>query len=191
MLNPWAWPQPPWDSVHADFAGPIQNKMLLVLIDSHSKWLEVCMLTKITANVTIATLREIFARNGIPREFVSDNGPQFVSQEFHHFMTDNGILHIRSSPYHPASNGAAERLVQTVKKALSTGIREGVTLDRTLATFLLQYHNTPHPTTGVAPSSLFLQRTLRTRLDLLLPDVGAKVRTHQGQHKDYSAPRHK
>ena len=184
-LNPWPWPQTPWDRIHADFAGPIQNKMLLVLVDSHSKWPEVCILTKTTANITIATLREIFARNGIPREFVSDNGPQFVSQEFHQFMTENGIRHIRTSPYHPASNGAAERFVQTVKKALSAGLKEGVPLEKTLATFLLQYRNTPHPTTGVAPSSLLLQRTLRTRLDLLRPDVGAKVRVQQGQQKDH------
>ena len=183
-LNPWPWTQVPWNRIHIDFAGPIWDKMLLVIIDSHSRWPEVCILNKTTASMTVTALREIFARNGIPRELVTNNGPHFVSQEFGQFMADNGIRHIRSSPYHPASNGAAERLVQTVKKALLVGSREGVPLERTLATFLLRYRSTPHPVTGVAPSSLFLQRTLRTRLDLLRPDVGAKVRKHQGQQKD-------
>ena len=42
-----------------------------------------------------------------------DNGPQFVSEELESFLRRNGVRHIHTSPYHPASNGAAERLVQT------------------------------------------------------------------------------
>ena len=61
---------------------------------------------------TIPVLREMFARNCLPRHLVSDNGPQFCLEEFRHFMLANGIRHTRTAPYHPASNGAAERLVQ-------------------------------------------------------------------------------
>ena len=47
-----------------------------------------------------------------------DNGPQFTSNEFATFMKGNGTHHIRSAPYHPASNGLAERFIQSVKQAL-------------------------------------------------------------------------
>ena len=184
-LNPWSWPEVPWERIHVDFAGPVKGQMLFVVVDSHSKWPEVCIMNKTSSGQTITALREMFARNGLPRELVSDNGPQFTSQEFLQFMTTNGIRHITSSPYHPASNGAAERFVQTVKRALYTGGMDGTPLEKTLTSFLLQYRNTSHPTTGVSPSSLFLHRVLRTRLDLLRPDVGSRVRKHQSQQKMY------
>ena len=101
------------------------------------------------ASKTIAKLRDSFARFGLPEQLVSDNGPQFVSEEFESFLHRNGVKHIRSSPYHPASNGAAERLVQTVKQALEAGHQEGVSMEHTLTTFLLRYRVTPHATTGV------------------------------------------
>ena len=55
---------------------------------------------------------------GLPEQFVSDNGSQFTSQEFADFMKFNGIMHIKTAPYHPSSNGAIERLVQSFKKSM-------------------------------------------------------------------------
>ena len=92
--------------------------MFFVVTDSHSKLSEVSIMSSITAGQTINVLRELFARFGIPLQLVSDNGPQLLSKEFKQFMSVNGVKHIRSSPYHPASNGAAKRMVQTVKLAL-------------------------------------------------------------------------
>ena len=103
--------------MHVDFAGPFRC-MFLLLMDAHSKWPEIIELTSTTASKTIEVLREIFSRNGLPEQVVSDNGPQFVSEEFERFMKENAIKHIRISPNHPASNGAAEHLVQTFKQAM-------------------------------------------------------------------------
>ena len=167
------------------FCGSLLGKMLFIVTDAFSKWPEVTIMTNTSATRMIAVLREIFARNGIQRELVSDDGPQFIAHEFQQFARNNGIRHIRSSPYHPASNGAAERVVQTVKRALIAGEKEGLSMEKALATFLLRYRNTPHATTGTAPSWLFLYRSLRTRLDLLRPDVGAHVRKNQEQQKEY------
>ena len=172
-LPPWAWPTAPWERIHVDFAGPVAGRMLFIAMDAHSKWPEVCVMNSTTAGRTVAVLREMFACNGIPCLVVSDNGPQFISEEFQHFLASNGVKHLCCAPYHPSSNGAVERLVQTVKQALKSGQSQGVSLETTLATFLMQYRSTPRATTGVSPASLFFGHPLRNCLDLLKPDVAA------------------
>ena len=87
-------------------------------MDSYSKWVNVQIMSSITASKTIEKLRIIFANHGIPQKLVSDNGPTFTSAEFRTFMARNGIRHITSAPYHPSTNGLAERAVQTFKQAL-------------------------------------------------------------------------
>ena len=81
-LHPWAWPTSPWERIHVDFLGPFLGRMLLVVMDAHSKWPEVCIMTSTTTAKTITVLRDIFARNGLPRQLISDNGPQFISEDF-------------------------------------------------------------------------------------------------------------
>ena len=68
----------------------------------------------------------MFAVYGLPDKLVTDNGPTFTSELFSEFMQQNGIHHIQTAPFHPASNGLAEWAVQTVKEGLkrTTGERE-------------------------------------------------------------------
>ena len=75
-------------------------------------------MSKITASHTILELHDIFATLGSPDTVVTDNGPAFTSSEFRLFMSHDGIKHITLSPYHPSSNGLAERSVQTFKRAM-------------------------------------------------------------------------
>ena len=141
--------------------------------------MDVHVMNKTTSQQTIDRLRHTFALNGLPKELVSDNGPQFTSAEFSDFCKANGIRHIRTSPYHPASNGQAERSVQTIKSGLNK-IQEG-SLETKLYRFLLMYNITPPATTGESPSMILMKRQLRTRLDQLKPDLESKVM--QGQEK--------
>ena len=76
-------------------------------------------------------MREIFSRQGIPRELVSDNGPQFASCEFATFMKSNGIKHTFSDLFHQQSNGEAENFVETGLKSFKPG-----SLESNLARFL-------------------------------------------------------
>ena len=134
-----------------------------------------------TTAVTIAKMRSSFATLGLPEQLVTDNGPSFTSEEFAEFLQMNGIKHTATAPYHPGSNGLAERAVQTLKRGLKM-ISEG-SWEHRLAWFLLTYRTTPHSTTGVSPSELMFGRQLRTRMDLLRPDLGGHVRSRQEQQK--------
>ncbi len=80
-LHPWEWPKHPWSRLHADYAGPFMGKMFLVLVDAHSKWLEVHAVSSVTSATTIEMLRTIFATHGLPDILVTDNGSVFTSQE--------------------------------------------------------------------------------------------------------------
>ena len=48
-------------------------------------------------------------------------------------------------------------------------------LQQRLSDFLLYQHITPHTTTGRPPADLLMGRKLRSKLDLLIPDVSAAV----------------
>ena len=125
----------------------------------------------------------MFSSYGLPEQILSDNGPQFVAEEFASFVKANGIKHIKSAPYYPSKMGAVERLVQTFKKSMKASAHDGRTHSR-LASFLLSYRTTPHSTTNEMPSELFLKRKLRTRLDLLKPDVNKSVSVEQAKLKN-------
>ncbi len=155
-LHPWDWPERPWQRIHIDFAGPFMESMFLVIVDAHSKWPEVIRMKSTTAERTVEVVRSVFARYGVPEQLVTDNGPQFVAESFQQFLKANGIRHIRSAPYHPATNGLAERFVQTFKQALRAMKGERGDISVKLARFLLQYRKTPHATTGESPAMLFL-----------------------------------
>ena len=122
-LHPWSIPQVPWSRLHMDYAGPLQNHMFLIIVDAFSKWLEIVPVKKATSSVTIDKLRGICSTHGLPDTIVTDNAAVFTSSEMKEFFSCNGIKHITSAPYHPTSNGLAERAVQTFKSALKRSKR--------------------------------------------------------------------
>lgn len=167
--KPWPIPPGPWHRLHADFLGPFYNKMYLVVVDSFSKWPEVFEMSNITSNKTIEAFKNIFSRFGLPNHLVTDNGRSFTSSEFRDFCKCNQIKHTFSAPYHPATNGAAERFVGTFKTAVTKIKENGHTLSTAINIFLNDYRSTPQKSTGVAPSKLMLGREIRNRFSLLRP----------------------
>lgn len=172
-INPESWPVPerPWQRVHADFAGPVDGQFYLIVVDAFSKWPEVIPTKRITTAATLGMFREIFARNGMPETLVTDNGTQFTSVVFETYCSNNGILHLKTPPYHPQSNGLAERFVDTFKRSLKKITAGGEALREAMDTFLLCYRSTPCRSApeGKSPAELHLGRKLRTSLDLLMP----------------------
>ena len=126
---------------------------------------QVMLMSSTTSQATIHALRQLFAIYGLPQQLVLDNGPQFSSVEFATFLARNGVKHIRSSPYHPSTNGLAEHFVCTLKQAMKRSNLPD--LHQKLMNFLLSYRSTPHSTTNTTPTELFLPQSLRTRLYLL------------------------
>lgn len=167
-VHPWETPAAPWSRIHIDLAGPFMQNDFLVVYDAGSKWGDVKILPDTTSHTIIEKLREIFSYFGIPEVIVSDNGAQFTSREFETFMKLNGIRHVRSAPFHPRTNGAAERFVQTFKMNMKAN--QSIPLKKRLCNFLLSYRNQVHQTTKSTPAQLMFGRNLRCRLNLLYPD---------------------
>ncbi len=110
---------------------------------------------------------------------------------FKSFLQRNGIKHTLVPPYHPASNGLAERNVNTVKSALkkhqlaAMKTNPHATREERLDSFLLMYRTTPHATTGRSPAELFLKRKPKTRFDPLKPDLSRTIKASQDTQKRY------
>lgn len=176
-LHPWDWPDKPWSRIHVDYAGPFMGKIFFVLIDAHSKWMDVYPVNSATSATTIECLRTSFSNHGL----VSDNGTCFTSTEFKDFLSKNGICHVTSAPYHAASNGLAKRAVQIFKRMRKKCL-EG-TLTAKVARVLFSYRVTPHTTTGLSPAELLLGRKLCCTLDSIHPGLDRKVMKKQEQQK--------
>ena len=143
-------------------------------MDAHSKWIDAHVVQSTSATAAIDNLRISFSTHGLPQTIVSDNGSAFTSSKFQQFLSHNGIEHVRSAPYHPSSNGLAERAVQTVKVRVRklTG-----PMETRLIRFLFKYRVTPQTTTGIAPVELLMGQRLRTCM--LYPSVKDRVHKHQ------------
>ena len=103
-----------------------------------------------------------------------------MSNEFKEFMSRNGILHVTPAPYHPSTNGLAERAVQSFKQGLKR--TTGKSIQDRLSRFLFQYRTTPHSTTGVPPAELLMGRRLRTRFDCTPTFRGKWSRSSSGRN---------
>ncbi|XP_064479085.1 uncharacterized protein K02A2.6-like [Ornithodoros turicata] len=112
----------------------------------------------------IRELRWIFSTFGIPEKIVSDNGAPFVSAEIKDFYKSNGITLVTSAPYHPATNGLAERMVAEVKTALRKYTQGSI--ECRLARFLFKQHSTVSASTGETPAVRMFGREFPSSLDL-------------------------
>lgn len=163
--HPWMLPETPWSRIHVDHAIQFMGTNWLVLIDAYSKYPCIHPTNSTTTKATMDLLEEDFAHFGYPHALVTDNATTFLSEEFQAWCRERGITHLTGAPYHPATNGAAERLVQTFKKAIK---KSSLPPKVALQEFLLQYRRTPLDS-DYSPSELLNGRQIRCKLDTLLP----------------------
>lgn len=159
----WTPPSGPWQRIHLDFAGPVEGKTLLVVVDDFSKYPEVFTCTSVSTHVVIDQLRTAFASHGLPEVIVTDNATCFNSAEISTFLSVNGVKQRFSPPRHPSSNGLAKSMVKNTKTGLKK--QRAAPLHVKSTRWLFSYRNTPHSTTGKSPAELIFRRRPRTHLD--------------------------
>ena len=147
----------PWSQVGADLF-ELNKQHYLLLVDYYSGFIKVNTLNSTKSIQIITHCKSQFARHGIPDVLITDNGPQFNSEEFRTFTKDYNIQHRTSSPLYPQSNGMAERSVQTIKCLLKKATHDNQ--DPYIA--LLDHRNTPISETLGSPAQRLMGRRTRT-----------------------------
>lgn len=108
VIHPWHRCKTTFERIHMDFVRPIQGRYDLLIVYAYTRWFEAFICNDKTSATVLRHPRETIARFGLPRVMVTDNDPTFVSAPVKEFARLNGIRHMNSPPFHPASNGLAE-----------------------------------------------------------------------------------
>lgn len=135
---------------------------ILIVVDAYSGWIEAFPTKDRSADSVINSLRTVFTRFGVPELVVSDNAAEFTSAPLLAWLERNGARKMESPPYSPQSNGAAERAVQTIKKALQAWTQR--LTHGSFVAFLqkaLLHHRNSSTSRGRTPAELVLGRRLR------------------------------
>lgn len=166
-------PTRPWKTVAQDLFH-VNNMDYMVTVDYYSDFWEIDQLDSTTAQDIVECTKRHFARHGIPERVITDNGPQFVAQDYAKFAAEWDFQHVTSSPRYSQSNGKAESAVKIAKTLLKKALKEGS--DVYLA--MLEWRNTPDPD-GVSAVQKLMSRRTRTCLPtpevLLMPKVVPNV----------------
>ena len=179
-LHPWEMPSRPWSRIHIDHAGPFLGRQFLIITDSFTKWVDVYEVPSTATEHVIQKLRQSFAIQGLPDDVVSDNATSFTSGEFKSFAKQEGFRHTTSAPYHPSSNGAAERVVQNFKQTLKK-LRHGSneSIDTQLSKLLFAFRHTPSTATGLSPAEMLFRHKPRVILSRMKPGLLCNERKTQ------------
>ena len=147
----------------------------MVSIDYYSDFWELDQLPDTLSTTVITRTKAHFAHYGIPDKVITDNGPQFRSQEYERFAKDWDFTHITSSPYHSQSNGKAEAAVKIAKHLIRKASKDHQ--DPYLS--ILNWRNTPTEGSEYSPAQKLHSRRTRTLLPttvtLLQPAVAKHV----------------
>ena len=162
--HPWMLPEKPW-RLNLNHAINFMGTNWLVLVDANTKYPCIHAISSTSTKATVDILEQEFAHTGYPHTLVTDNSPTFASDDFQKWCRKRGITHLSWAPYHPTTNGAAERLVQSFKQSIRKSV---LSPKAALQEFLMQYKRTPLET-GLLPSEFLDGSQIRTRLDALMP----------------------
>lgn len=149
----------PWQLIFVDLIGPLPRskngyKHIFVVVDSFSKFVRVKPLREATAKSIVDFLKaEVFLTFGVPQIVVSDNGKQFISNEFKLLMKQFKVKNWYTSKYHPQSNAveAANKTLETSIRAYIGGSNDHNNWDKYLHEIVCSMNTSVHTTTKHAP----------------------------------------
>ena len=158
-------PTEPWVDVAMDFLGPLPSgHYVLVVIDYYSRYMEVRVMTTITAERTIRMLEPIFVTHGYPRTMTLDNGRQFISRALQDYCHARNIRLNHTTPYWPQANGQVERQNSSLLKRLRISNALNRDWEADLLQYQLMYNSTRHTVTGKTPTELLRNRAIQSKL---------------------------
>ena len=163
----------PFRRIAMDIVGPLPRsssgkRYILVICDYATRYPEAVALRTIDANTIAEELLAFFSRVGVPEEILTDQGTNFTSQLLSEIYRLLQIRPIRTTPYHPQTDGLVERFNGTLKAMLrKVAAEEGRDWDRLLPYLLFAYREVPQASTGFSPFELLYGRNVRGPLDIL------------------------
>ena len=170
----------PMELVHIDYVGmevtvaakekPVV-KNVLVVVDHFTRYVQAFVTRNQTAYTTAMKLyNEYFSVFGFPQRLMSDQGTGFTGKVIKALCSLLGIEKLRTTPYHPQSNGSAERVHQTLQRMigkLDPEHREK--WPDHIGSVLIAYNATRSLVTGYSPYFLMFGRRPWLPIDLLFP----------------------
>ena len=167
--------QYPMQIVGADLIGPFVpslsgNKYVLTIIDHCTGWVEAFPLpNKSNESVWNAWATQLVPRHGVPELLITDNGQEFCAKAWVDYLKKLGVIHHRTSPVHPQSNGRVERFNRTLKEMLAKTVNNYTpNWENKLGDCLAAYRNSVSSVTGYTPFFLLYGRRGRLPLTRLL-----------------------
>ena len=183
-------PEYPFQCICADYFH-YQGHTYLVIVDRYSNW-PIVERAEEGATGLIKTLRHTFATYGIPDELSSDGGPEFVSHTTKEFLRQWGVHHRLSSVAFPHSNCRAEVGVKTVKRLITGNIgKDGAISIDAFQAAILQYRNTPDPTTKMSPAMCLFGRPVKDLIPILPGKYNPHTTWRESLHLREEALRHR
>ena len=162
----------PFKLVAFDLVGPLPKsaagfRYILTMMDLYSKYPEAIPIKRVDNESVLEAMLEVFSRHGIPECILTDQGSVFMSRLTKSVCNTLGVNQIRTSPYHPQSDGALERWHACMKGMLKKSESDLKYWDRHLKYLLFAYRDTPHCVTGFSPFSLLFGREVKGPLSLV------------------------
>lgn len=158
-------PNIPWYTIGTDLI-EYGGKSYLVIADYYSKYMFVEPIANKTSRMVTRVTEKILTMFGNPEKIISDNGGEFIGEEYQHMLDTRGIVQVTSSPHWPRSHGFIERMNRTAKNLLKK--------NENLQDALLEYMTTPKASTGQAPADVIFGRRVRGSLPVKVTNTGSE-----------------
>ncbi len=128
-LRPLPLMQVPFERIGMDLIGPLErsargHRFALVLVDYATRYPEAVALRNISAKSVAEALFSMISRVGIPKEILTDQGTAFMSRTIRELYELLGIKSVRTSVYHPQTDGLVERFNRTLKTMIRKFVHE-------------------------------------------------------------------